>query len=53
MLNELKVAEPELYAVTKLSAKRNGDLHTDLRACERCVAEVRRMPSRVHTVEST
>ena len=31
---------PELHAVAKLSIKRNGNLATSARACERCLAEL-------------
>ena len=31
---------PELHAVAKLSLKRNGNLATSVRACERCLAEL-------------
>ena len=40
VLDEIKASEPELFAVAKLSAKRNGDFQTDRRACERCLAEL-------------
>ena len=41
LLETIKTAEPDLYAVAKLAAKRNGrSLQSDRRACERCVAEL-------------